>query len=115
MSAGPASALHKLEAGAPQIARSAVVLGTARFGGDLSIPPPTAIAVEPTQETIPMGQLHAYRGIVPTIAPSATLFPAEIRGDVVGRISGPLQLPTWAWRRGALPVLAPTKPSREET
>jgi carbonic anhydrase/acetyltransferase-like protein (isoleucine patch superfamily) len=32
MSAGPASALRKPEAGAPQIAPSAVVLGTARFG-----------------------------------------------------------------------------------
>ena len=31
-----------------------------------------------------MGQLYAYRGIVPTIAASATLFPtAEITGDVV--------------------------------
>ena len=31
-----------------------------------------------------MGQLYAYRGIVPTIAPSAVLFPtAEITGDVV--------------------------------
>ena len=52
--------------------------------GDLSIPPPTAITVEDTQETIAMGQLYAYRGIVPTIATSATLFPtAEITGDVV--------------------------------
>ena len=31
-----------------------------------------------------MGQLYEYRGIVPTIAPSAVLFPtAEITGDVV--------------------------------
>jgi carbonic anhydrase/acetyltransferase-like protein (isoleucine patch superfamily) len=31
-----------------------------------------------------MGQLYAYRGIVPTIAASATLFPtAELTGDVV--------------------------------
>ena len=31
-----------------------------------------------------MGQLYAYRGIVPTVAASATLFPtAEITGDVV--------------------------------
>jgi carbonic anhydrase/acetyltransferase-like protein (isoleucine patch superfamily) len=31
-----------------------------------------------------MGQLYAYRGIVPTVAASATLFPtAEVTGDVV--------------------------------
>ena len=53
-------------------------------GGDLSIPPPTAITVDSTQETSVMGQLYAYRGIVPTVAASATLFPtAEITGDVV--------------------------------
>ena len=52
--------------------------------GDLSVPPPTAITVEDTQETLSMGQLYAYRGILPTIAASAVLFPtAEITGDVV--------------------------------
>ena len=31
-----------------------------------------------------MGQLYAYRGILPTVAPTAVLFPtAEITGDVV--------------------------------
>jgi carbonic anhydrase/acetyltransferase-like protein (isoleucine patch superfamily) len=41
------------------------------------------MTVEP-QETNGMGQLYAYRGIVPTIAASATLFPtAELTGDVV--------------------------------
>src|SRR3954471_17238734 len=39
--------------------------------GDLSVPPPTAITVADTQETISMGQLYEYRGIVPTIAASA--------------------------------------------
>jgi carbonic anhydrase/acetyltransferase-like protein (isoleucine patch superfamily) len=53
-------------------------------GGDLTVPPRTAITVTTTQESIAMGQLNAYRGIVPTIAGSATLFPtAEITGDVV--------------------------------
>jgi carbonic anhydrase/acetyltransferase-like protein (isoleucine patch superfamily) len=53
-------------------------------GGDLSLPPATAITVEHTQETIAMGQLYAYRDIVPSVATSATLFPtAEITGDVV--------------------------------
>lgn len=53
-------------------------------GGDLSLPPRTAITVESTQETITMGQLYEYRGIVPSVAASATLFPtAEITGDVV--------------------------------
>jgi carbonic anhydrase/acetyltransferase-like protein (isoleucine patch superfamily) len=52
--------------------------------GDLSLPPPTAVTVETTKETIAMGQLYAYRGIVPTVAPSATLFPtAELTGDIV--------------------------------
>jgi carbonic anhydrase/acetyltransferase-like protein (isoleucine patch superfamily) len=53
-------------------------------GGDLSLPPPTSVTVEPAQEAIAMGQLYAYRGILPTIAASAVLFPtAEITGDVV--------------------------------
>jgi carbonic anhydrase/acetyltransferase-like protein (isoleucine patch superfamily) len=53
-------------------------------GGDLSVPPRTAITIEDTQETIAMGQLYTYRGILPTIAASAVLFPtAEITGDVV--------------------------------
>jgi carbonic anhydrase/acetyltransferase-like protein (isoleucine patch superfamily) len=52
--------------------------------GDLSIPPPTAITVEHRQEVMAVGQLYEYRGIVPTIAASAVLFPtAEITGDVV--------------------------------
>ncbi|HWC39427.1 MAG TPA: hypothetical protein VG476_12895 [Acidimicrobiales bacterium] len=52
--------------------------------GDLTVPAPTTIAVDSRQEAIPMGQLYAYRGILPTIASSATLFPtAELTGDVV--------------------------------
>jgi carbonic anhydrase/acetyltransferase-like protein (isoleucine patch superfamily) len=52
--------------------------------GDLSVPSPTAITVEPTQEKTVMGQLWAYRGTLPTVAASATLFPtAELTGDVV--------------------------------
>src|SRR5207237_7866521 len=52
--------------------------------GDLSVPPATAITVESTEESITMGQLYAYRGIVPTIAASAFLFgSAEVTGDVV--------------------------------
>jgi carbonic anhydrase/acetyltransferase-like protein (isoleucine patch superfamily) len=52
--------------------------------GDLSLPPPTSITVESTKETIAMGHLYAYRDTLPTIAPSASLFPtAEITGDVV--------------------------------
>ena len=53
-------------------------------GGDLSIPPHTAQRVEPTTEVSAMGQLYAYRDVVPTVATSAFLFPsAEITGDVV--------------------------------
>jgi carbonic anhydrase/acetyltransferase-like protein (isoleucine patch superfamily) len=53
-------------------------------GGDLALPEPTTFTIETTQEALPMGQLYEYRGIVPTIAASATLFPtAEITGDVV--------------------------------
>src|SRR5581483_1297681 len=52
--------------------------------GDLSVPPASAVTIETTEETSSMGQLYAYKGILPTIAPSATLFPtAEITGDVV--------------------------------
>jgi len=52
--------------------------------GDLSVPAGTAITVESTEEYATMGQLYAYRDIVPTIAASAFLFPtAEITGDVV--------------------------------
>jgi carbonic anhydrase/acetyltransferase-like protein (isoleucine patch superfamily) len=57
---------------------------TALRGGDLAIPPPTAITVGPTQETSTMGQLYPYRDILPQVAASATLFPtAELTGDVV--------------------------------
>jgi carbonic anhydrase/acetyltransferase-like protein (isoleucine patch superfamily) len=57
---------------------------TALRDGDLSLPPPTAISVEGTEEPASMDQLYAYRGIVPTITASAILFPtAEITGDVV--------------------------------
>jgi carbonic anhydrase/acetyltransferase-like protein (isoleucine patch superfamily) len=53
-------------------------------GGDLSLPPSSLIIIDTDQEEIPMSQLYDYRGIVPTIAASATLFPtAEITGDVV--------------------------------
>jgi carbonic anhydrase/acetyltransferase-like protein (isoleucine patch superfamily) len=52
--------------------------------GDLSVPPPTAITVDQTQERTVVDQLYEYRGILPTIAASAVLFPtAEITGDVV--------------------------------
>jgi len=71
-----------------RIIRSAAAEDLARLrvlrGGDLSIPPPTAITVESTREILGMGQLYEYRGIVPTVAASAVLFPtAEITGDVV--------------------------------
>ena len=57
---------------------------TALRDGDLSVPPATAVTIENRQEAIPMGQLYAYRDIMPTIAASAALFPtAEITGDVV--------------------------------
>jgi carbonic anhydrase/acetyltransferase-like protein (isoleucine patch superfamily) len=53
-------------------------------GGDLSLPPHTSTALEPALEGLRMGQLYDYRGITPTIARSAVLFPtAEITGDVV--------------------------------
>jgi carbonic anhydrase/acetyltransferase-like protein (isoleucine patch superfamily) len=53
-------------------------------GGDLTVPPSTSITITGTQEAAAMGQLYPYHGIVPSIAPSAVLFPtAEITGDVV--------------------------------
>jgi carbonic anhydrase/acetyltransferase-like protein (isoleucine patch superfamily) len=52
--------------------------------GDLSIPPHTATDIGPRTEGLNVGQLYEYRGITPTIAESAVLFPtAEITGDVV--------------------------------
>ena len=61
---------------------------TALRGGDLSLPSPTFTStvntVDGIQEMTTMGQLYDYRGIVPTVAPSAVLFPsAEVTGDVV--------------------------------
>jgi carbonic anhydrase/acetyltransferase-like protein (isoleucine patch superfamily) len=53
-------------------------------GGDLSLPSSSERTVEHTPEANRMGQLYAYRGIVPSIAASAILFAsAEITGDVV--------------------------------
>ena len=53
-------------------------------GGDLTLPPNTFTTVQPTLEGLGMGQLYDYRGVTPTIAASAVLFPtAEITGDVV--------------------------------
>jgi carbonic anhydrase/acetyltransferase-like protein (isoleucine patch superfamily) len=52
--------------------------------GDLALPEPTAITIEPTLEGLGMAQLYAYRGTVPTISESAVLLPtAEVTGDVV--------------------------------
>ena len=52
--------------------------------GDLSLPAHTSTVVEPALEGLAMGQLYDYRGILPTIAESAVLFPtAEVTGDVV--------------------------------
>jgi carbonic anhydrase/acetyltransferase-like protein (isoleucine patch superfamily) len=52
--------------------------------GDLSLPDATAAIGELTEEVGSVGQLYAYRGIVPTIADSAVVFDsAEITGDVV--------------------------------
>src|SRR5436190_22482873 len=57
---------------------------TALREGDLSVPPPTAVRIENRQEVVPMGQLYAYRDILPTIDASATVLPtAAITGDVV--------------------------------
>ena len=53
-------------------------------GGDLSLPPDTSTILEPVLEGLGMGQIYDYRGITPTIAKSAVVFPtAEITGDVV--------------------------------
>jgi len=57
---------------------------TALRVGDLSLPPPAFTTLDGIQEITTMGQLHDYRGIVPTVDPSAVLFPsAELTGDVV--------------------------------
>jgi carbonic anhydrase/acetyltransferase-like protein (isoleucine patch superfamily) len=57
---------------------------TALRDGDLSLPSPSFSTVDGIREMTTMGQLYDYRGIVPTVAPSAVLFPsAELTGDVV--------------------------------
>jgi carbonic anhydrase/acetyltransferase-like protein (isoleucine patch superfamily) len=57
---------------------------TALRDGDLSLPSPAFTTLDGIQEITTMGQLHDYRGIVPTVDPSAVLFPsAELTGDVV--------------------------------
>ena len=51
--------------------------------GDLSIPAATARIIGPSLEGLAMGQLYDYRGITPSVAASAVLFPtAEVTGDV---------------------------------
>jgi carbonic anhydrase/acetyltransferase-like protein (isoleucine patch superfamily) len=53
-------------------------------GGDLSVPAPSGIIVQHRGGVIAMGQLHAYRGVLPIVAATAVVFPtAEITGDVV--------------------------------
>ncbi len=58
-------------------------------GGDLSLPQHTSMPIRattptPATEVSTMGQLYAYRGILPTIADTAVVFAsAEITGDVV--------------------------------
>jgi carbonic anhydrase/acetyltransferase-like protein (isoleucine patch superfamily) len=53
-------------------------------GGDLTVPPHTFTTIEPTLKGLGMGQLYDYRGVTPSIAASAVLFPtAEVTGDVV--------------------------------
>ena len=53
-------------------------------GGDLTLPSASALDFGPTTEVGTMGQLYNYRGILPTIAPTAVVFDsAEITGDVV--------------------------------
>jgi carbonic anhydrase/acetyltransferase-like protein (isoleucine patch superfamily) len=53
-------------------------------GGDLTLPARSFTTIQPTLEGLRMGQLYDYRGIKPTIAATARLFPtAEITGDVV--------------------------------
>ena len=57
---------------------------TALRGDDLSLPSPAFTTVDGIREMTTMGQLYDYRGIVPTVALSAVLFPsAELTGDVV--------------------------------
>jgi carbonic anhydrase/acetyltransferase-like protein (isoleucine patch superfamily) len=57
---------------------------TALRDGDLSLPPPTYTTVDGNREIVTMGELYEYRGILPTVASSAVVFPtAELTGDVV--------------------------------
>ena len=52
--------------------------------GDLSLPAHSVVTITSKAGVIAMGQLYDYRGISPTIAAAAMLFPtAEVTGDVV--------------------------------
>jgi carbonic anhydrase/acetyltransferase-like protein (isoleucine patch superfamily) len=52
--------------------------------GDLSLPTSTLTTVDGIREITTMGELYDHRGIGPTVASSAVLFPsAELTGDVV--------------------------------
>lgn len=88
----------RLDDGAVAVGRPARVIRTAgeddlaRLAGlrdgDLSVPPPHAqgiVAVGPThQEATAMGTLYEYRGVRPTVDPTAVLLPScELTGDVV--------------------------------
>jgi carbonic anhydrase/acetyltransferase-like protein (isoleucine patch superfamily) len=53
-------------------------------GGDLSLPPRAPIIVEPTEGTIAMGNLYAFRGTVPTVGPGAMIHGCRIgTGSIV--------------------------------
>jgi carbonic anhydrase/acetyltransferase-like protein (isoleucine patch superfamily) len=57
---------------------------TALRGGNFALPSPTLTTVDGIREMTTMGELYDYRGILPTIASTAVLFPsAELTGDVV--------------------------------
>jgi carbonic anhydrase/acetyltransferase-like protein (isoleucine patch superfamily) len=57
---------------------------TALRDGDLTLPAPSSSTIDGIREMTTMGHLYDYRGILPTVAPSAVLFPsAELTGDVV--------------------------------
>src|SRR5260370_298770 len=75
---GPTLPSHALAVGRPaRVVRTASADDLDRLaalrGGDLSVPPRTAVTIRPTPERSAIGRLYPYRCIVPTVAAPATL------------------------------------------
>jgi hypothetical protein len=112
MTAGPASALRGSEAGAPQIASSAVVVGRARLGEGSLLAQGAVIRSEDGAVEVGTGSAVLENCVIVANTTIPTIIGrfaagAEIDGFPaveVGRMPEPPLTPTWALRRDDLPV-----------